>query len=94
MELVVLNVLILVIIALIYIIINLNKKVEKLEDIVNGYDIYMGELSKAIEDSNAKIQKLDGMKIFQTDDEIGWFFNNLKTIQEKFNLFITHYGKR
>jgi len=32
-----------------------------------------------------KIKEIDSKQIFQSDDEIGWFFNGIKEIQELIN---------
>jgi hypothetical protein len=36
-------------------------------------------------ESNKKIKEIDSKQIFQSDDEIGWFFNGIKEIQELIN---------
>jgi hypothetical protein len=36
-------------------------------------------------ESNKKIKEIDSKQIFQSDDEIGWFFTGIKEIQELIN---------
>jgi hypothetical protein len=72
-----------------YIIINLLKKNEKLEDNVLAYEEYLKSLSSFISASNEKIKKLDEKGIFEADDEVGYFLKMLKNIQEQLNKFRT-----
>lgn len=66
---------------------NLLKKNEKQEDILASYLIYMDQLSKIIEHSGERLEKIDAKGTFQSDDEIGWFFEQIKVIQERLNNF-------
>ena len=66
---------------------NLLKKNEKQEDILASYLIYMDQLSKIIDHSNERLQKIDAKGTFTSDDEIGWFFEQIKVIQERLNNF-------
>jgi uncharacterized membrane protein YukC len=66
---------------------NLLKKNEKQEDILASYLLYMDQLSKIIEHSDERLQKIDSKGTFQSDDEIGWFFEQIKVIQERLNNF-------
>jgi ABC-type Na+ efflux pump permease subunit len=70
-----------------YTTINLMKKNERQEDIVVGYLQYLDQISKVIEASEVKIQKLDYKGSFESDDEVGFFFKGLKQIQEILNEF-------
>jgi len=66
---------------------NLLKKNEKQEDILASYLIYMDQLSKIIEHSSERLKKIDNKGTFESDDEIGWFFEQIKVIQERLNNF-------
>jgi hypothetical protein len=66
---------------------NLLKKNEKQEDILASYLIYMDQLSKIIEHSSDRLKKIDNKGTFESDDEIGWFFEQIKVIQERLNNF-------
>lgn len=66
---------------------NLLKKNEKQEDILASYLLYMDQLSKIIEHSDERLKKIDSKGTFQSDDEIGWFFEQIKVIQERLNNF-------
>ncbi len=67
--------------------INLLRKNERAEDIVVGYLIYLDKISKVIEASDEKLKKIDQKESFKSDDEIGFFFEQVKKIQEILNEF-------
>ena len=66
---------------------NLLVKNEKLEDTVVSYDEYFLELSKALDESDKRLKKIDERGLFKSDDEIGWFFTGVKEIQNSLNVF-------
>ena len=79
---VLINVTIFFILGFVYVIVNLLKKNEKLEDMNVAQDTYIQQISTIITESNRKIKEIDSKQIFQSDDEIGWFFTGIKEIQE------------
>ncbi len=76
-----------IIIILSYIIINLLKKVEKYEDITVEQADYMNNISNLVKDSQKHLKNLDEKGVFQSDDEVGYFFDNLKKVQENFDMY-------
>tara|TARA_B100001115_G_C15766516_1_gene375880 strand:+ start:413 stop:697 length:285 start_codon:yes stop_codon:yes gene_type:complete len=66
---------------------NLLRKNEKAEDIVVGYLQYLDQISRVIEISDEKVKKIDIKGSFKSDDEIGFFFEQIKGIQEVLNDF-------
>ena len=68
-----------------YIIWNLLRKNERQEDIISTQNEYIQTISKIMSESNKKIKEIDSKQIFQSDDEIGWFFSGIKEIQELIN---------
>jgi len=64
-----------------YTTINLLVKNEKAEDIIVSQQNYISSISEIIKNSEKKIKEIDEKEIFKSDDEIGWFFNELKKIQ-------------
>ena len=68
-----------------YIIWNLLRKNERQEDIISTQNEYIQTISTIMSESNKKIKEIDSKQIFQSDDEIGWFFNGIKEIQELIN---------
>jgi hypothetical protein len=68
-----------------YVIWNLLKKNERLEDTNIQQDDYIQNISILMSESNRKIKEIDSKQIFESDDEIGWFFKGIKEIQELIN---------
>ena len=59
---------------------NLIKKNEIMEDFIN-------KQSDAIAACDARLKEIDNKGVFYADDEIGWFFGEIKKIQEALNEF-------
>jgi predicted PurR-regulated permease PerM len=66
---------------------NLFKKVEKLEKIVDNQDQYIRQFSNTVDFTNRRLGEIDDKGTFQSDDEIGWFFESIKTLQNELNDF-------
>ena len=66
---------------------NLMRKNEKQEDILSEYLNYLDNLSRTIEISEKKLKEIDNKGTFSSDDEVGFFFQNIKKIQELLNEF-------
>ena len=66
---------------------NLLKKNEKCEDMINSYENYMKNLSGTIDFTNKKLKEIDAKGSFESDDEIGFFFKEVKILQEMLNDF-------
>ena len=66
---------------------NLLRKNEKCEDVIKSYENYMINLSNTIEFSERKIKEIDTKGTFTGDDEVGYFFQQLKYLQEQLNNF-------
>jgi hypothetical protein len=64
-----------------YTTINLLVKNEKAEDIIVSQQKYISLISEIIKNSEKRIKEIDEKEIFKSDDEIGWFFNEIKKIQ-------------
>jgi hypothetical protein len=72
-----------------YIIYNLNKKNIKLEEMINERDSKLNSLSDVIRESDKMLKDLDTLGAFKSDDEIGFFFQSVKQIQEALNQYTT-----
>ncbi len=59
---------------------NLIKKNETLED-------FIASQSNINEQSRKRLDEIDDKGFFRSDDEIGWFFSQVKEIQENLNNF-------
>jgi Tfp pilus assembly protein PilO len=73
---------------------NLLRKLEKQEDIVNNqatilasYLSYLNKISDIIEFSDKKLKEVDHKGSFKSDDEVGFFFEEIKQIQDTLNQF-------
>ena len=67
---------------------NLLKKNEKQEDILAGYMTYLNKVSDTIEAADKKLKEVDYKGSFESDDEIGFVFEQIKSIQTILNTFI------
>ena len=63
-----------------FIIRNLIKKNERLED-------FISKQSEAIEACDKRLKEIDDKGMFYADDQIGFFFKEVKKIQEALNEF-------
>ena len=71
---------------------NLMRKVEKYEDIAQYQQNYIENISTVIGESSKRLQEVDERGTFQSDDEVGFFFNTIKEMQrilDEFNLTVT-----
>jgi hypothetical protein len=71
-----------------YVIWNLLKKTEKLENTINIQEKYILDFYDLVKTSEERIKEIDNKQLFQSDDEVGFFFQNLKTIQEALSDYI------
>ena len=69
-----------VIVASFFVIRNLVLRNERLED-------FIAKQSEAINICDQRLKEIDDKGIFYADDEIGWFFEKVKEIQEALNEF-------
>lgn len=67
--------------------INLLKKNEKQEDILAEYLNYLDQLSRTIKASDKKLKEVDAKGTFKSDDEVGYFFKSIQSIQSILNDF-------
>ena len=67
---------------------NLLKKNEKQEDILAGYMTYLNKIYDTIELAEKKMMEVDAKGSFKSDDEVGFFFEQIKTIQTALNSFV------
>lgn len=74
-----------IILILLFFCINLFINADKLEEITLLKDDYISKIQDAISFSEKKLKEIDEKGAFESDDEIGWFFENIKYIQSKLN---------
>tara|TARA_B110000977_G_scaffold68501_1_gene92937 strand:+ start:93 stop:365 length:273 start_codon:yes stop_codon:yes gene_type:complete len=66
---------------------NLLRKNERAEDIVVQYNEYLTEFNKQIKFTGERLKEIDAKGTFESDDEIGWFFTQIKNLQEGIERF-------
>lgn len=88
MEVVLINLGVVIFFVLAYIFWNLLRKVEKLESIIEVQEKYITDFYDLVKQSELKIKEIDSKQLFQSDDEVGFFFTNLKNIQEALSDYI------
>jgi len=67
---------------------NLLKKNEIAEDIIINQSQYLDKISRIIELSSKKMEQIDHKGIFKSDDEVGFFFIQIKELQGILSEFI------
>lgn len=88
MIIILLNILVIVSCVFIYTTFNLLKKNEQLEDITIKQQQILDNLSQDIFYCEQRIQELDTLGAFKSDDEIGWFFKEVKNMSDKLKQYI------
>ena len=75
-----------------YIVRNLVKKMEALEDNIDElvkniteYDTFYDELKRRVNESNSRLKQIDRLGSFEADDETGVIFKELKDIVNDLN---------
>ena len=63
-------------------------KNERYEDITVAQQDYLLRISELIKDSKMHLQKLDDKGVFQSDDEVGYFFEQMKKVQEELDRYM------
>jgi hypothetical protein len=70
-----------------FIIRNLLYKNEKAEDIIFSQKQYIDSINDIIYHTDKKLKEIDEKGMFKSDDEIGFFFNKVKQIQDILNQY-------
>lgn len=87
MEIYIIAALSFIILVLLYTTWNLLRKTERQEDIVNQYNDYITQFNIQIKMSEERLKQVDEKGMFKSDDEIGWFFEQIKVIQDGISKF-------
>ncbi len=64
---------------------NLLKNYEQSEEYVENLESWVNRFSKTITDMNTQLKKIDSKGSFESDDEVGYFYKELKTIIYQLN---------
>ena len=75
---------------------NMLIKIEKYEDVTQDQAKYLQEISNTIGESQNHLRNLDSRGVFESDDEIGQFFQAMKAIQQQLDTYMLpeNYGKK
>ena len=92
---IILSVLVVILIVFSYILRNLLIKVEKYEDVVQDQVQYLQNISNTVGKGQKHLKELDERGVFQSDDEVGEFFNQMQKVQDELNRYMLpeNYGK-
>lgn len=79
-----------------YLVRNLLVKLEKYEDITEDQAGYLQNISTVVGEAQKHLQNLDEKGVFQSDDEVGYFFEQMKLVQKELDRYILpdNYGKK
>ena len=66
---------------------NLLTKNETAEDIIVSQQEFIDKIEEHITFSEKRLKQVDEKGTFKSDDEIGWFFNEVQKIQKKLSQF-------
>ncbi len=69
---------------------NLLRKNENAEDILVSQQEFINKIEETITFSGKRLEQIDKQGLFKSDDEIGWFFNEIKVLQKKLSQFKTN----
>jgi hypothetical protein len=92
MTITLISLLVVVLSAATYIVRNLLKKMETLEDNIDelvknitDYDAFYEDLKRRVNESNSRLKQIDRLGSFEADDETGIIFKELKDIVNDLN---------
>ena len=69
---------------------NLLRKNERAEDIIVSQQVFINKVDEHVTFSEKRLNQIDEKGIFKSDDEIGWFFNEIKVLQTGLSQFKTN----
>lgn len=81
-------------VTLLLIVWNLLTKLEKYEEDILLKDEFIDKFKTTIEEAHKKIEALDIKGAFESDDEVGFFFKDLKSISLALNAYYQNYLKK
>jgi hypothetical protein len=89
-------VLVIIIGILLYAVRNLLLRNENYEDVVKDQSRYLQNISNAIGEGQKHLKDLDEKGTFQSDDEVGYFFEQMMNVQKELNRYMLpeNYGKK
>jgi predicted PurR-regulated permease PerM len=93
---IIIGVLVVILLFLVYLINNLLRKVENYEDVVQDQVQYLQNISSAVGDGQKHLKLIDEKGTFKSDDEVGYYFEQLKIVQSELDRYMLpeNYGKK
>ena len=70
-----------------YTTLNLLRKNEKAEDVINSYQVYIKDVSETVEFIDQRLEEIDQNGAFKSDDEVGFFFDRVKVLHTALKSF-------
>tara|TARA_B110000971_G_scaffold87570_1_gene89980 strand:+ start:4413 stop:4694 length:282 start_codon:yes stop_codon:yes gene_type:complete len=70
-----------------YTTINLLRKSETAEDIIVSQKEFINKFRQMLDTSSSRLKEIDENGTFESDDEIGWFFKEIKNLQNALSQF-------
>jgi len=68
---------------------NLLRKNERAEDIIVSQQDFINKVDEQVTFSEKRLNQIDEKGTFKSDDEVGWFFNEIKVLQAGLSQFKT-----
>jgi|TARA_B100000768_G_scaffold91418_1_gene85592 hypothetical protein len=69
---------------------NLLRKNERADDIIISQQKFINKVDEQVTFSEKRLEQIDVKGTFKSDDEIGWFFNEIKVLQKGLSQFRTN----
>ena len=69
---------------------NLLRKNEKADDVIISQQEFINKVDEQVTFSEKRLEQIDVKGTFKSDDEIGWFFNEIKVLQTGLSQFKTN----
>lgn len=69
---------------------NLLRKNERADDIIISQQEFINKVDEQVTFSEKRLEQIDVKGTFKSDDEIGWFFNEIKVLQKGLSQFRTN----
>ena len=69
---------------------NLLRKNERADDVIISQQEFINKVDEQVTFSEKRLEQIDVKGTFKSDDEIGWFFNEIKVLQTGLSQFKTN----
>ena len=69
---------------------NLLRKNERADDVIVSQQEFINKVDEQVTFSEKRLDQIDAKGTFKSDDEIGWFFNEIKVLQKGLSQFRTN----